>query len=157
MEVNIIIDNETKKIVSWEDSQFSSVISPNENEQLINGVQYNDDEEFLMFSKYIDGQIDTSEALSNIATIEKNSKLTEFSSTIQNLLDSKAQEHRYDNMMSVRSYAGYENPFQEEAQSLAVWASNCWVKAGEIEAEVSSGNIEVPTVEEVLAQMPVYS
>ena len=75
---------------------------------------------------------------------------------IQNLLDTKAQEYRYDNMMSVRSYAGFENPFQVEAQGMAIWASSCWVKAGEIEADVLAGNRAMPTVEEVLLEMPEY-
>lgn len=75
----------------------------------------------------------------------------EIESTIQNMLDTKAKELRYDNMMSARSYAGYANPFQAEAQALAVWCANCWIKAGELEA------IGTPmTVEEVLAQMPVF-
>ena len=70
---------------------------------------------------------------------------------VQDTLDSKAKEYRYDNMMSARSYAGYVNPFQEEATKLAVWASNCWVKVGEIEALG-----EVVTVEYVLEQLPKY-
>lgn len=70
---------------------------------------------------------------------------------IQSMLDAKAKELRYDNMMSARSYAGFTNPFQAEAKALSVWCANCWLKAGELEA---TGNIY--TVEEVLAQMPVY-
>jgi len=79
------------------------------------------------------------------------------SSAIEKMLDEKAQEYRYDNMTSARSYAGYKNPFQQEAQSLAVWAANCWLKAGEIEADVKAGNREMPTVEEVLSEMPLFS
>lgn len=75
----------------------------------------------------------------------------EIEQAIQNMLDDKAKELRYDNMMSARSYAGFENPFQSEAQSLAVWCANCWLKAGELEALGT-----VMTVEEVLARMPVY-
>lgn len=75
----------------------------------------------------------------------------EIEQAIQNMLDTKAKELRYDNMMSARSYAGYVNPFQVEAQALAVWCANCWIKAGELEA------LGTPmTVEEVLAQMPVF-
>lgn len=70
---------------------------------------------------------------------------------IQSMLDAKAKEMRYDNMMGARSYAGFTNPFQAEAQKLAVWCAECWKKAGELEA---TGNVY--TVEEVLAQMPVY-
>jgi len=79
-----------------------------------------------------------------------------FNNAIQTHLDNKAKEFRYDNMMSARSYAGYDNPFQAEAQKLAVWASNCWVKAGEIEADVQAGNREMPTIDEVLSELPIY-
>ena len=75
----------------------------------------------------------------------------EIEQAIQNMLDAKARELRYDNMMSARSYAGFENPFQSEAQALAAWCANCWLKAGELEALGT-----VMTAEEVLAQMPVY-
>lgn len=75
----------------------------------------------------------------------------EITSAIQNMLDTKAQSLRYDNMMSARSYAGFTNPFKAEAQALSVWCANCWIKAGELEA------LGTPmTVEEVLAQMPIY-
>lgn len=70
---------------------------------------------------------------------------------IQKMLDDKAKELRYDNMMSARSYAGFENPFQREAQALAVWCASCWKKAGELEAAGV-----VYTVEEVLSEMPEY-
>ena len=80
----------------------------------------------------------------------------EINNAIQNHLDSKAQEFRYDNMMSARSYTGYTNPFQAEAQELAVWASECWVTAGQIEADVLSGTRPMPTADEVLAELPIY-
>ena len=89
-----------------------------------------------------------------VATTEKTK--TDLSNAIQSLLDTKAQEFRYDNMMSARSYAGYTNPFQTEAQSLAIWAADCWVVAGQIEAEVIAGTRAMPTAEEVQAEMPVY-
>ncbi len=79
----------------------------------------------------------------------------EINNAIQNMLDDKAKEYRYDNIMSVRSYAGYANSFQAEAQVLAIWAADCWVKAGEIEQEVIAGIRELPTIEEILAEMPI--
>lgn len=79
----------------------------------------------------------------------------EINNAIQNMLDDKAKEYRYDNIMSVRSYAGYANSFQAEAQVLAIWAADCWVKAGEIEQEVIAGVRELPTIEEILAEMPI--
>ncbi len=79
-----------------------------------------------------------------------------FNNAIQTHLDTKAKEFRYDNIMSARSYAGFTNPYKAEAQKLAVWASNCWVKAGEIEADVQAGNREMPTIDEVLSELPIY-
>lgn len=81
---------------------------------------------------------------------------SEISNAIQSMLDTKARELRYDNILSARSYAGYPNPYQTEAQSLAVWASDCWVKAGQIEAEVLAGTRALPKAEEALAEMPKY-
>jgi len=80
----------------------------------------------------------------------------EINNAIQNHLDTKAQEFRYDNMMSARSYTGYTNPFQAEAQALATWCADCWTTAGAIQADVEAGNRAMPTVEEVLAELPVY-
>jgi len=79
------------------------------------------------------------------------------SNAIQDLLDEKAQSLRYDNMMSARSYAGYTNQFQTEAQSLAVWGANCWAVAGQIESDVTAGTRAFPTVEQVLLEMPAYA
>ena len=102
-----------------------------------------------------DEQIETrAKELETKLILEQKQKA--FNNAIQTHLDKKAKEFRYDNMMSARSYAGYENPFQAEAQKLAVWASSCWVKAGEIEADVQAGNREMPTIDEVLSELPIY-
>ena len=91
-----------------------------------------------------------------IAELELLEQANSINKSIQNHLDTKAQEFRYDNMMSARSYTGYTNAFQAEAQALATWASECWVVAGEIEADVQAGVRDMPTVDEVLAELPVY-
>ncbi len=110
---------------------------------------------------YLDSKIGVEKGIVDSATIQQQSEIVDaqrglMNEAIQNMLDEKAREYRYDNMMSVRSYAGYTNPFQAEAEAMAVWASNCWVKAGEIEADVLAGNRSMPTVDEVLLEMPVY-
>jgi len=79
-----------------------------------------------------------------------------FNNCIQQHLDKKAQELRYDNMMSARSYSGYDNAFRDEATKLAKWCCDCWIKAGEIEEDVKNGNRDMPTVDEVLAELPLY-
>jgi len=82
------------------------------------------------------------------------SNAIELSKVVQTYLDIKAKEFRYDSMMSARSYAGYVNTFQFEAQKLAVWSSDCWVVAGQIEIDVLAGNRDIPTIDEVTIELP---
>ena len=77
-----------------------------------------------------------------------------FTSAIQNHMDVKAQEKNYDNIVSACSYAGYDNPFRAESEAYGVWRANCWQVGYQILAEVEAGTIPMPTIEEVLAEMP---
>lgn len=96
----------------------------------------------------------------NLTAVIDTNKLKDYEASIndaiQNLLDTTAQKYKYDNMMSARSYTGYTNPFQTEAQSLANWCATCWQTAGQIQLDVQSGKRPMPTAEEVLAEMPKY-
>lgn len=78
------------------------------------------------------------------------------SDKISKLLDSKAQEFRYDDMKSARSYTGFESSFQAEAIALSTWGTNCWGVAGTIEYEVKNGTRAMPTVAEAISEMPEY-
>jgi len=83
-------------------------------------------------------------------------EMKNISTSIQNHLDTKAQSLRYDNINAIGKYVGYVNDFQAEAEALGAWASSCWKVAGQIEADVQSGVRVMPTVDEVLAELPVY-
>ena len=83
-------------------------------------------------------------------------EMKKISISIQNHLDTKAQSLRYDNINAIGKYVGYVNDFQAEAEALGAWASSCWKVAGQIEADVQSGVRVMPTVDEVLAELPVY-
>lgn len=110
-------------------------------------------------SKYMIFKVENNTVVFDIETatllLIKDTK-KEFNNAIQKHLDTKAQELRYDNIMSARSYAGYDNPFQAEALKLSQWASRCWVVAGQIETDVSNGTRTMPTVDEVLSELPKY-
>ena len=97
---------------------------------------------------------------------------------VEETLDTKAQEFRYDDIKSARSYTGYLNAYQAEATTLAVWASECWSYMDTLEANLLNTKevivdtvttiepdpikteIEwvdfMPTVDELLASLPVY-
>lgn len=74
---------------------------------------------------------------------------------IQNLLDTTAQSHGYDNIVSVISYVGSSRPkWNAEGLRAKAWRDDCWAKAEEIKDAVLAGSIPLPSVAEVLAQMP---
>ena len=84
--------------------------------------------------------------------------------SVQTLVDNKARELRWDDIKSARAGAGVplegtesvgEITIHTEAVKLAKWDRSVWAKAGEIEAAVLAGTREIPTVEELLAELPV--
>jgi len=83
-------------------------------------------------------------------------QVSDINNAIQNHLDTKAKSLRYDDINAIGKYVGYENAFRTEAEKLGAWASSCWKVAGVIEADVQAGNRAMPTVDEVLAELPVY-
>lgn len=77
-----------------------------------------------------------------------------FVNAIQNMLDSKAKEKGYDSIVSVCSYAGYENTFKAEGEAYGIWRALCWQTGYLILANVEVGTRQMPTVEEVLSELP---
>lgn len=79
----------------------------------------------------------------------------EFTSAIQNYLDSKAQELNYDSCLSVCSYidTGVQK-FDDEGKAFRQWRSAVWAKGYEILAQVQSGERAIPTTEELFAELP---
>lgn len=74
---------------------------------------------------------------------------------IQSYLDTEAQAHFYDGILSLCSYATSVNPkFGPEGQAGVVWRDACWTAGYAIMAEVESLTRPIPTVAELLAEMP---
>ena len=73
----------------------------------------------------------------------------------QQVLDSKAQELLYDNCLSVCSYIDTGVPkFDAEGKAFRAWRSQVWAKGYEILADVQEGKREIPTKEELIAELP---
>lgn len=74
---------------------------------------------------------------------------------VQHVLDSKAQELNYDSCLSVCSYidTGVAR-FDSEGKAFRAWRSAVWERGYEILAEVQEGKREIPTEEELLAELP---
>jgi hypothetical protein len=75
---------------------------------------------------------------------------------IQNYLDTEAKEHYYDGILSLCSYATSTNPkFGPEGRAGVIWRDACWTTGYAIMAEVKAQTRAVPTIEELLAEMPL--
>ena len=99
-----------------------------------------------------DGTPDTAK----IMLEDKANTLQAMESAIQEYIDSQAKNRGYDSIVSACSYAGYTNEFQTEAVSLGVWRSAVWTKAYQVQADVEAGTIPMPTVDELIAMLPIF-
>lgn len=87
------------------------------------------------------------------------------SKMIQEMLDDKARELRYNNMISARAVAGIpitggetvaEKQIHDEAIKLATWYLRTWGKALEIEQQVLDKTISRPSIDELKTLLPKY-
>jgi hypothetical protein len=74
---------------------------------------------------------------------------------IEKHMDEVAQSKKYDNRDSCRLYAGYVNPFQDEAIAYGQWVSACWVASNQVQEDVMNGLRTIPTPEEAVASLPI--
>ena len=84
-----------------------------------------------------------------------NRRITEIKLAVQNTLDLKAQEKDYDTAVSLASYVtSTDDEFHEQASRFIAWRDQCWRKCFEVIDLYKSGDIPMPTVGEVLRQLP---
>lgn len=79
----------------------------------------------------------------------------DYVSAVQSMLDLKAAERRYDNILSACTYATSTQPkFQAEGQACVAWRDAVWSKCYELMEQVDAGTLAQPTIEELLAMLP---
>lgn len=89
-----------------------------------------------------------------IPTQEEIKKM--FTDAIQNYLDEVAQTRRYDNIFTAISYVNSTDEiFAREAQACLVWRDKVWRACYNILDEVESGLRPIPTIEELIKELPV--
>ena len=75
---------------------------------------------------------------------------------VQKHMDKKAQERGYDNIHTACSYVNSTDEiFKAEGTACLAWRDQVWRKCYDILAEVKTGKRAVPTLEEVIAELPV--
>lgn len=77
-----------------------------------------------------------------------------FTAALEAHYDNVAQSRRYDNRLTCALRAGYPGPFQPEGSTFAVWMDNCNAYAYQQLGVVKSGQRPMPTVEELIAELP---
>lgn len=77
---------------------------------------------------------------------------------VQGVLDSKAQERRYDNILSACSYGTSTVPtFAAEGQACVAWRDAVWAQCYSDLAKVQAGEMAQPTIEDFLASLPTLT
>jgi hypothetical protein len=79
-------------------------------------------------------------------------------STVQSIMDAKAQSYHYDDLTTAVTYAGEPSvpKFQQEGQAFRAWRSQVWNTAYSILADVQAGTRGFPTVSEVPGLLPPF-
>lgn len=76
---------------------------------------------------------------------------------IQHVLDNKAHERSYDNILTLCSYAtSTKERFRRDALAAVEWRDEVWEKGYEILDAVVAGERPIPTREELLAELPQF-
>lgn len=74
---------------------------------------------------------------------------------VQKYLDTTAQKLGYDSCLSMCSYVNTGvTKFDEEGEAFRKWRSAVWAKGYEILDAVKAGTREIPTEEELFAELP---
>lgn len=79
----------------------------------------------------------------------------DYTKLIQSILDTEAQKLGYDNCLSVCSYmdTGVQK-FDDEGTCFRKWRSAVWNKGYELLDKVTSGEMEIPSEEELIEMLP---
>jgi hypothetical protein len=101
-----------------------------------------------------DSEVKTAEDKQEEFLVSTKSRLT---AAIQSTLDEKAQEIGYDSILSLCTYAtSTAAKFADEGQAGVSWRDEVWAKGYAILADVESGSRAIPTVDELLAELPNF-
>lgn len=103
------------------------------------------------------GQVNIKPA-SEIAAEQEIALQRKLTRLVQQHMDIVAQERNYDNIISCTTYATSQNPkFSAEGQAAVEWRDNVWVECYQILDDVKAGNRDIPTEEELIAELPTLT
>ena len=78
-------------------------------------------------------------------------------SAVQKHMDNTAKERNFDDILSLCTYATSAKPkFAAEGQAGVSWRDEVWAKGYTILADVEAGTRSIPTVDELLSELPSF-
>lgn len=104
--------------------------------------------------QYLTSNFDT--LLAKAKQDETSKLMAEFTSCLDQHIDSVAQAKKYDNRItaSLRA-AAVDSPWHAEGVAFVSWMDSCYAASHVILNDVQTGVREIPTKEELIAEMPV--
>jgi len=100
----------------------------------------------------------TPEEVAAQALAEQQRIIQELTAAVQAHLDATAKTRNYDGILSACTYATSTNSqFSAEGQAAVAWRDDCWATCYSIMAAVLTGTRPIPTTDELIAELPVFT
>ncbi len=82
-------------------------------------------------------------------------QIVDYGRALQDHIDAMAREKQYDNGFTLATYVNSSNDkWAKEAADFIAWRDSCWEYAYNIQIQVENGEIQPPSVEDFIANMP---
>ena len=80
---------------------------------------------------------------------------TELTAAVQEFMDKTVRTRGYDGIMSACSYVeSTDEVFKAEGEACVAWRDACWRYCYDVLALVKTGQRDIPTAEELIAELP---
>lgn len=119
-------------------------------------AQSTEDPNFMEFTLWVLEGNEPTEV--NVPVFDASAYQTAATQAVQGLLDQSAQSKGYDGILSACSYAISSHPrFGPEGQAFVAWRDAVWDHCYTVLAQVGAGQREVPTIADLLLEIPALS
>lgn len=118
-----------------------------------------EDDRYFWVSEVLDGSVLTITNVPKDAAVVMKMRETEMTNAVQSHLDTTARRLGYDSIATSVTYASEASvsKFQTEGQAFREWRSLVWAHCHAVLAAVVAGERAVPTVAELIAELPVVA